>query len=176
MAVLKVIKMGNPLLRKVSEAVTPNEIKSADFQQFIADLIETMREESGAGIAAIQVGVLKRVFTMEMKKNDRYPDKGSFALTTVINPEIEPLGSEEVEGWEGCLSIPGIRGRLKRYKKVKLSGFDIKGEKFEKVLDDFSAIVAQHELDHLNGILLIDRMPNMETLTFQEEYDTYWNV
>ncbi|WP_276165233.1 peptide deformylase [Zobellia alginiliquefaciens] len=176
MAVLDVIKMGNPLLRKVSKEVGQDEITSPKFQQFLADLVETMRAESGAGIAAIQVGVLKRVFAMEMKKNDRYPDKGSFALTTVINPEIEPLSSEEVEGWEGCLSIPGIRGRLKRYKKVKLSGLDIKGEKFEKVLDDFSAIVAQHELDHLNGILLIDRMPNMKTLTFQEEYDTYWKV
>lgn len=176
MAVLEVIKMGNPLLRKVSEAVEPNEITSPGFQKFIVDLIETMRAESGAGIAAIQVGVLKRVFAMEMKKNDRYPDKGSFSLTTVINPEIEPLSSEEVEGWEGCLSIPGIRGRLKRYKKIKLSGFDTNGEKFKTVLDDFSAIVAQHELDHLNGILLIDRMPNMETLTFQEEYDKYWNV
>ena len=176
MAVLEVIKMGNPLLRKVSQAVEPKEITSPDFQKFLADLVETMRAESGAGIAAIQVGALKRVFAMEMKKNDRYPDKGSFSLTTVINPEIEPLSSEEVEGWEGCLSIPGIRGRLKRYKKVKLSGYDSNGEKFERVLDDFSAIVAQHELDHLNGILLIDRMPNMKTLTFQEEYDKYWNV
>ncbi|MDO6515666.1 peptide deformylase [Zobellia uliginosa] len=176
MAVLEVIKMGNPLLRKVSEAVDIDEIKSDDFQGFVDDLITTMRNKQGVGIAAPQVGVLKRVFTMEAKKNERYPDKKSFPLSVVINPTIETLSDEMIDSWEGCLSIPGIRGRLKRYKTVKLSGYDIKGNRFEKVLDDFSAIVAQHELDHLNGVLLIDRMPSMETLSFQEEYDTYWNV
>jgi len=113
---------------------------------------------------------------MEMKDNPRYPEKETFPLSVVINPEIEFLSEEKTDSWEGCLSIPGIRGQLKRYKHIKLRGLNRNGEKFETELNGFAAIVAQHELDHLNGILLIDRMASMETLTFQEEFETYWKV
>ena len=173
MAVLDVIKMGNPLLRKTSILIH-EELKTSDFQQTIDNLIETMRFQNGAGIAAPQVGILKRVFTMEMKENPRYPNKTPFPLYIAINPEIEILDDTLVDSWEGCLSIPNIRGKLKRYKRVLLKGTDRHGESFQEELDEFASIVAQHELDHLNGTLLIDRMESMETLTFQEEYEKYW--
>lgn len=166
--------MGNPQLREVSEQVGLEEIQTTKFQNFIDDLVATMRFENGAGIAAAQVDVLKRVFTMEMGDNPRYPDRSSFPLYVVINPEIEPIGDIKVDSWEGCLSIPNIRGMLRRYEGIKLSGLDRKGNHFEVQLDGFASVVAQHELDHLNGVLLIDRMDSMETLTFQDEYEKYW--
>jgi len=173
MAVLEVIKMGNPLLRENSIKVK-EDILSTNFQKFLNDLIETMRVNNGVGIAAPQVGVLKRVFIMEMKENSRYPNRESFPLHIAINPVVEFLSDAMVDSWEGCLSIPNIRGKLKRYNHIKLSAFDIKGKKFKMELKGFPAIVAQHELDHLNGTLLIDRMENMNTLCFQEEYEKYW--
>ena len=173
MAILEVIKMGHPSLRKQSQEVG-DELASFEFQKFIDDLIQTMRYQNGAGIAAPQVNTLKRVFTMEMKNNPRYPDRNTFPLCTVINPEIEYIDDQLVDSWEGCLSIPNIRGKLKRYQHIVLKGLDRKGIPIEKKLDGFAAIVAQHELDHLNGVLLIDRMDSMETLTFQDEYEKYW--
>lgn len=174
MSALKVIKMGHPTLREVSKSIDEKKITSKDYQQFINDLIQTMRDCKGAGIAAPQVNVLDRVFVMEVTDNPRYPDKESFPLVVAINPEIEFVGDTKIDSWEGCLSIPNIRGRLQRHKKILLRGLDRTGQKFEQELQGFASIVAQHELDHLNGTLLIDRMPSMKTLTFQDEYDTYW--
>ncbi len=174
MAVLDVIKMGNPTLRDKAKEVDLDSITSAAFQQFLDELVETMRLQEGVGIAAPQVAQLKRIFVMELTKNKRYPERPSFPLSIAINPSLELLGNEQVNSWEGCLSIPGIRGRLKRHKKVKLTAYDENGIRYSKELSDFPAIVAQHEFDHLNGILLIDRMESMETLTFQEEYERYW--
>lgn len=171
---MEVIKMGNPRLREVSQKVEVENILETNFQKFLDDLIETMRVNNGAGIAAPQVDILERVFTMEMGKNVRYPNKESFPLHTVINPEIKYLGNETVDSWEGCLSIPNIRGKLKRYKYIQLTGLDRMGNTFKEELDGFAAVVAQHELDHLNGILLVDRMDSMETLTFQDEYEKFW--
>jgi peptide deformylase len=168
--------MGNPLLRKVASTIAIERIASANFQTSIADLVETMRSEKGVGIAAPQVGLSERVFCMEVHENARYPDKEPFSLCIVINPKIEFLSEEKIDSWEGCLSIPGIRGCLKRYKHIKLTGFNRHGHPFEAELKDFAAIIAQHELDHLNGILFIDRLISMETLSFQEEYEKYWNV
>ena len=173
MAVQQVVKMGNPILREKSLEVKET-ILSESFQRFLANLIDTMRVANGAGIAAPQVGILKRVFVMEMVANTRYPNKESFPLYVAINPTIEFLSADLVDSWEGCLSIPNIRGMLKRHNHIKLTAYNIKGEKYEAELKGFAAIVAQHELDHLNGILLIDRMDNMKTLSFQEEYEKYW--
>lgn len=173
MAVLDVLKMGNPLLREISIPIG-DELKTPDFQQTIDDMLDTMRFQNGAGIAAPQVGILKRVFTMEVIENHRYPNKIPFPLYVAINPEIEVIDNTLVDSWEGCLSIPNIRGKLKRYKRILLTATDRHGNNYQEELSDFAAIVAQHELDHLNGTLLIDRMDSMETLTFQEEYDKYW--
>jgi len=173
MAILDVLKMGNPRLRKVSLPVG-SELKTASFQQTIDNMIATMRFHDGVGIAAPQVGLLKRVFTMEMADNPRYPDRDAFPLRIVINPEIDVVDASLVDSWEGCLSIPNIRGKLKRYKAIILKAIDREGNSFQETLEGFAAIVAQHEVDHLNGTLLIDRMDTMETLTFQEEYEKYW--
>lgn len=174
MSVLEVLKMGNPRLRKVCAPVKSSEINTSEFQKFIDDLIETQRSSNGAGIAAPQVDVLQRVFTMELTKNPRYPDKETFPLYIAINPEIEPISEIVIDSWEGCLSISGLRGQLPRYQKIVLKALNRHGIPFETQLDGFAAIVAQHELDHLNGVLLIDRMVSMETLTFQDEYEKYW--
>lgn len=174
MAVLEVIKMGNPSLRQVCAAVSKSEINTPEFQSFLDSLIETQRAQNGAGIAAPQVDVLQRVFTMEVTDNPRYPDKETFPLYVAINPQIEFKSEELVDSWEGCLSIPGIRGQLPRYKKILFKALDRHGHPFEVQLEGFAAIVAQHELDHLNGILLIDRMETMQTLAFQDEYEKYW--
>ena len=173
MAVCEVIKMGNPLLRSVSQPIAI-DASSEEFQNLVDHLIDTMRSKNGVGIAAPQIGILKRAFTMEVDSNSRYPEKESFSLVVAINPEITFLSDERVDSWEGCLSIPNIRGRLKRHKHIVLKAMDRNGTSFETELTGFAAIIAQHELDHLNGTLLIDRMENMETLTFQEEYEKYW--
>lgn len=173
MAQLSIIKMGHPHLRKKTARVSTDEFKSAEFQQFIDELIETMKIAGGVGIAAPQVNVLKQVFIMESQNNERYPDRDAFELRVVINPTIEFLTNEEVDSWEGCLSIPGIRGKLSRHKTIRLTGKNRFGEPFEQELTGFEAIVAQHEHDHLNGILFIDRMENMKTLSFQAEYDEF---
>ena len=133
-----------------------------------------MNDESGAGIAAPQVGILKRVFVMGMDKNARYPMKEAFPLTFAINPEIIVTDSDATDSWEGCLSIPNIRGKLVRHANIILRALDRDGKTYSKELTGFAAIVAQHELDHLNGVLFIDRMENMESLSFLEEYRKYW--
>lgn len=176
MAKLPVVKMGNPLLRKRSEEVTLEEIQSEEFQKFIDDLIETMRDEHGAGIAAPQVGVLKRLFAIEMEKNPRYPDKESFPLGVAINPTIIAVDSDMQDSWEGCLSIPDIRGKLKRHSKIILNALDRTGKPFAKELSGFASVVTQHELDHLDGVLFIDRMKTMETLSFVEEFEEFWKA
>lgn len=174
MSLLDVIKMGNPRLREVCSQISSLAINTPEFQKFVDDLIETQRAEDGAGIAASQVDVPFRVFTMEMNENPRYPNKKSFPLLIAINPEIEPISNTKIESWEGCLSIPGIRGQLPRYKQIRLNALDRNGKPYAIELDGFAAIVAQHELDHLNGILLIDRMETMKTLSFQKEFEKYW--
>lgn len=170
---LEVIKMGHPSLREISAEVSIEEIQKPETQKFIDDLIATMKAENGAGIAAPQVGILKRIFIMECKNNPRYPDNDQFPLTTIINPEIKALTDETIDSWEGCLSIPNIRGMLPRYKEIHLKGLDRNGSEYSKELNGFQAVVAQHELDHLDGILFIDRMKDMKHLSFLSEYLRY---
>jgi len=171
---LNIIKMGHPNLRKEAKLITADIIKSTLFQKFVDDLIFTMRKANGAGIAAPQVDALDRIFIMEMTENPRYPNKESFPLIVAINPTIKPLSDEKVDSWEGCLSIPGIRGRLLRYKNIRLMAQDRLGIPYEKELEGFAAIVAQHELDHLDGKLFIDRMDSMRYLAFESEYEQYF--
>lgn len=171
---LPVIKMGHPNLRKPSLPLSLDLIPKLEYQQLIDNLITTMRTEDGAGIAAPQVDVLKRIFVVEVDNNPRYPDKPSFPLLVAINPELEPIGVEQVDSWEGCLSIPNIRGQLQRWARVRISAYDRTGKFYQKELSDFAAVVAQHEMDHLNGVLFIDRMEDMKTLCFREEYQRFY--
>lgn len=170
--ILKVARLGHPVLRKIAVPVPPDQISSPEIQHFIDDMIETMYEYDGAGLAAPQVHVSKQIVIMEVKGHPRYPD-ASIPLTVYINPEITPLTEDMVEDWEGCLSVPGLRGRVPRYNKIRLQAYDRQGNRIDIVVEGFHARVIQHECDHVQGKVYLDRMRSMESLTFMEEFMKY---
>lgn len=138
-------------------------------RELVHDMLETMRANDGAGLAAIQIGVLQRVVVFELTHNPRYPDAGPVPLTVLVNPEIEFLGDERELGWEGCLSVPGLRGLVPRYHRLRYRGFDELGQPIDRTVTDFHARVVQHECDHLDGILYPQRIEDMTAFGFQEE-------
>jgi len=162
--------MGHPVLRAVARPVERAEFKSPSLQKLIDDMIETMMEYHGVGLAAPQVHEGIRLFVARLDTDE---EAESPELVTIVNPEILPVGSEVVEDWEGCLSIPDIRGRVPRAREIRLRGFNREGARVEMTLRDFPARVAQHEADHLDGILFFDRMTSFESLTFLDEYSRY---
>jgi peptide deformylase len=174
MAILKVARLGHPVLRKVAEPIPIREIWSPETQRLIDDMVETMREYNGAGLAANQVHVLKQVCVIEVNGNPRYPEAPNVPLTVLINPVVTPLIAEMEEGWEGCLSVPDMRGMVPRYTAVRLEAYDRTGKKLEVVAKEFFARVIQHETDHLNGIVYVDRMKDLSTLTHLAEWNKYW--
>jgi peptide deformylase len=169
MSILKVARMGHPVLRAKARTIDKNEIKLPGLQAFIDDMIETMQEYSGIGLAAPQVHHSLRVFVALLDAEGR----GEGDPIAIINPEITVIGSEQVEGWEGCLSIPEIRGRVPRAQQIAVSALDRTGKRIELTLKDFPARVVQHETDHLDGVLFFDRMKSFESLTYLEEYSRY---
>jgi peptide deformylase len=174
MSILKVARMGHPVLRAKAKALTPGDIKHAAVQQLIDDMIDTMIEYHGVGLAAPQIHEGLRIFVgvlESLKPEGR--DDAELEPVAVINPEILSVGDEIVEDWEGCLSIPDIRGRVPRAREIRLRGFNREGARLDMALRDFPARVAQHEADHLDGILFFDRMKSFESLTFLEEYSRY---
>ena len=174
MAILKVARLGHPVLRKVAAPIPPREIRSPEVQRLIDDMVETMREYNGAGLAANQVHVLKQVCVIEVNGNPRYPEAPNVPLTILINPVVTPLAAEMDEGWEGCLSVPDMRGMVPRYTAVRLEAYDRMGKKLDVVAKEFFARVIQHETDHLNGIVYVDRMKDLGTLTHLTEWSKYW--
>ena len=174
MAILKVARLGNPVLRKTSAPLTLREIQSATCQKFIDDMIETMKEYDGVGLAADQVHESKQIAVLEVDENPRYPNKPNVPLTVLINPKISPLTDEMEEDWEGCLSIPDIRGKVPRHKSIQVQARDRDGKPLEFIAVDFHARVIQHEWDHLNGKVYLDRMRDFSTLTFLTEFARYW--
>lgn len=173
MSVLKVARLGHPVLRQVAEPVPPEAIASPEIQRLIDDLIETMIDYDGAGLAAPQVHVSKQVVVFEVDDNPRYPKAGDVPLTVLINPQITPTVLQMEEDWEGCLSVPGLRGKVPRYTSVRVDAWDRNGKKLHFVARDFHARVVQHECDHLFGKVFLDRMRSMETLSFLEEFSRY---
>ena len=171
--ILKVAHLGHPVLRQVAEPVPPDQILSPAIQQFIDDMIETMHEYDGAGLAAPQVHVSKQIVIMEVGPNPRRPNAPSIPLTVYINPEITPLTDEMEEDWEGCLSVPGLRGRVPRYTKIRLRAYDRQANRIDMAAQGFHARVIQHECDHVQGKVYLDRMRSMESLTFVEEWMKY---
>ena len=169
MSILKVARMGHPVLRAKARTVDKSEIKNPTIQQFIDSMIDTMYEYSGVGLAAPQVHESLRVFVAMLDADGR----GEGDAIAFINPEITIIGDQKVDGWEGCLSIPEIRGRVPRAQHIKVSAFDRNAKRFELELKDFPARVVQHETDHLDGVLVFDRMKSFETLTYLEEYSRY---
>lgn len=169
MSILKVAKMGHPVLREKARAVDKSELKNATLQHFIDSMIDTMHEYTGVGLAAPQVHESLRLFVAMLNADDN--DDGDAMV--FINPELVVKGDLTVEGWEGCLSIPDIRGRVPRAQHIAVSALDRHGKRFELELRDFPARVVQHENDHLDGILFFDRMKSLDSLTYLEEFSRY---
>jgi peptide deformylase len=168
MALLKVIKLGNPVLRQQAAAVELSEIGKAAFQQLIDDLFETMYDEPGIGLAAPQVGRSQQLVVMDC------PGDGGFPATTLINPHIAFYGPEQAESWEGCLSVDGLRGKVIRPSLVRIQALDRHGKPLDFEATGLYAVCIQHELDHLIGKLFLDRMTDMSTLTQLEEFEKFW--
>lgn len=176
MAILKVARMGHPVLRKVAEEVDPKQINTPEFQQFIDNMIETMHEYTGIGLAAPQVHRSIRVCIIDFQEdNPRYKgNKAPQGLQVFVNPKVTPLTKEVGTYWEGCLSVPGMRGLVSRPSKIKVEFLDREGKKGEFVAEGFLSTVVQHEFDHLDGKLYIDRLVDTTKLVFEEEFERYW--
>ena len=169
MSILKVARMGHPVLRQRGRPLEKNDLRNPLIQKLIDDMIETMHEYNGVGLAAPQVHASLRLFVALLVDD---PD-GKSAATVVINPEIVPNSESREEGWEGCLSIPDIRGMVPRYTDITVRALDRDGRSTELRLKDFPARVVQHETDHLDGVLFFDRMPSMQSLTYLEEFSRF---
>lgn len=174
MSILKVSRLGHPVLRKVTANVPPEALQCTTMQKLIDDMIETMKEYDGVGLAADQVHESLQLAVLEVAENPRYPDKPRVPLTVLVNPRITPISEQMEDDWEGCLSIPDLRGVVPRYKSIQVQGYDRNGEPLEFVAHDFHARVIQHEFDHLNGKVYLDRMRDLTTLTFLQEFTRYW--
>ena len=167
--------MGHPVLRARARLVEKAEIRSAAFQKLVDDMIETMQEYHGVGLAGPQIHESLRLFVAALdQRDDDEEESAEPEPLAIVNPEITIVGSEVVEDWEGCLSIPDIRGRVPRAREIKVRGLDRKGERIEIRAHDFPARVIQHETDHLDGVLFFDRMKTFDSLTFLDEYSRYW--
>lgn len=161
-----VLKMGDRRLLQVSREVAA--MGTPELAAIIADMRDTMAHLNGAGLAAPQIGVPLRIVIFGVQNNPRYPDAEQVPDTVLINPVITPIGAEKEEGWEGCLSVPGMRGVVPRFVQLRYSGFDHNGESIDRTVSGFHARVVQHECDHLDGILYPMRMPDLSKFGFTE--------
>ncbi|HET6592958.1 MAG TPA: peptide deformylase [Steroidobacteraceae bacterium] len=166
MAIREVLKMGHPLLREVAAPVT--QFDTGALHALIADMDDTMRALSGAGIAAPQIGVGLRVVIFEVTSNPRYPHVQPVPYTVLINPVLTPVGDAMDDGWEGCLSVPGLRGLVPRFRRLRYQGRDASGAPVDREVEGFHARVVQHEVDHLDGILYPQRIRDLRNLGFED--------
>jgi len=177
MAILKVARLGHPVLRAKALPIPPSKIGSPGLQQLIDDMFETMQEYEGIGLAAPQVHQGLRVFVAGVRNGNLGPEIGAddeMPFLTLINPELTLVGEAGHKGWEGCLSIPDLRGLVPRATSIRVRAFDRAGRRIEFAASGLSARVLQHETDHLDGVLFLDRMPSFESLTFMDEYHRHW--
>jgi peptide deformylase len=173
MTVRDILHVGNPLLRERSREITLAELASPEMQQLIDDLIDTMHHANGAGIAAPQIGELVRIATIEVNHNPRYPYKPPIPLTVVVNPIVEMLDDELVEINEGCLSVPNMRGNVMRHVNIRVRYWDRDGNEHDEMKRGLTAGTFQHELDHLDGLLFLDRVADTRTLTTWEQFEKF---
>ncbi len=171
MPVLPIVRMGHPALRAPAEALPAGRLAEPEVQHLIDSMIETMREAEGVGLAAPQVGLGWQLFVYEAE-DEEAPEAG-IPLHVLVNPMVEPTAGELVYDWEGCLSIPDLRGLVPRHPKVRVRGFDRHGRGLDFTAEGFEARIIQHEFDHLNGILFLDRMRDLHSLAFYEEWQEY---
>lgn len=172
MSILKVARIGNPIVRAGALPLADKAIRSAEIQRLIDDMVETMHEYDGVGLAAPQIHVGLRLAVIEVPADDERAESG-VPLIVLVNPVITPLGEETEVGWEGCLSIPDLRGEVPRLKRLRLAARDRQGKPYTLDASDFFARVIQHECDHLDGSVYLDRMQGMRSLSFQRELDRH---
>lgn len=166
MTVRRVLKMGDPLLYRKAEPVTAFD--TPELHALVSDMFDTMAAMNGAGLAAPQIGVSKRVVIFEVQSNPRYPEAEPVPRTILVNPVLEPVGDEKEDGWEGCLSVPGLRGLVSRYTQLRYTGHDPTGKPIDRTVSGFHARVVQHECDHLDGILYPMRLKDIRLLGFED--------
>lgn len=173
MSILKIATIGHPVLRQVARKVEREELMRPETQAFIDDLVETMRDANGAGLAANQVHRPIRIVAIEVKDNPRYPYKPNYPLTVLINPVIEAISDEEFINYEGCLSVPDLRGEVSRHAEIRVRAWDRQGSDLDFVVKGLTAGTFQHECDHIDGKLFIDRVTDTSTLTTWKEFERY---
>ncbi len=173
MTLLKIAQIGHPVLRQRAREITREELAAPAMQQFIDDLIETMRDASGAGLAAIQVYQPIRIVAIEVTDNPRYPYKPRIPLTVLVNPVLTPLGDETFANNEGCLSVPNLRGDVPRFVELRCQAWDRHGAEIDAEVRGLSAGTYQHEVDHLDATLFVDRVRDPRTLTTWAEFERY---
>jgi len=173
MSLREIVQIGNPVLRERARELTRAELAAPETRELIDDLVETMRAAGGAGLAAPQVGTPLRVFVVEVRDNPRYPYKPPIALRVLVNPVVRPLGEERFPSYEGCLSVPNLRGLLERHAEIEVAYLDRDGAEVVERVTGLSAGTFQHELDHLDGVLFLDRVADARTLTTWEEFKRF---
>ncbi len=173
MAIRKIAHIGHPVLRLQSREVTLEELRSAPMQQFIDDLIETMHDADGAGLAAPQVYEPVRICAVEVRNNPRYPYKPNIPLTVLVNPKLEPVSDERFDNYEGCLSVPNLRGIVSRWVEMRVTAWDRHGNPVDEIVRGLKACTFQHECDHLDGKIFIDRVTDTATLATWTEFDRH---
>lgn len=166
MAVKQILKMGDARLLRQAKPV--ERFDTPELRDLLQDMFDTMVAANGAGLAAPQIGVDLQVVVFGFNRNERYPEAPPVPMTVLINPTITPIGDEQVDGWEGCLSVPGLRGMVPRWQRIRYRGFDAKGEPIDREVDGFHARVVQHECDHLVGILYPMRIKDFTQFGFTE--------
>ncbi|HYO92881.1 MAG TPA: peptide deformylase [Polyangiaceae bacterium] len=181
MAIRKIAQLGEPVLRRPARELSADELSSSYVTRLIEDLIDTMRDADGAGLAAPQIYESVQLVVIEVRTNPRYPNVAPIPLTLLVNPRVTPLGlttsgelpdEESISVYEGCLSVAGLRGRVRRPRRVRVEALDPSGAAVTFLWEGFRAAVVQHETDHLHGTLFVDRAPP-QSLTFLREYERY---
>jgi peptide deformylase len=173
MAIRKIAQIGHPVLRQRAREVTREELASTAMQQFIDDLVDTMRDADGAGLAAIQIYEPIRIAAVEVRNNPRYPYKPQIPLTILVNPVLTPVGDEVFDNYEGCLSVPNLRGMVSRAVHVRVQAWDRAGNAIDEVVHGLKAGTYQHEVDHLDGHIFVDRVTDPTTLTTWTEFERH---
>ena len=174
MATRPIVRLGHPALRTPAVAVEPSEIQGAELQQLIDDMLESMVESGGVGLAAPQLGIEHQLFVYLAVDPDKAPEDAERRV--LVNPMIEPVSGELVYDWEGCLSIPDLRGLVPRHPAVRVHGLDRDGARVDFRAEDYEARIVQHEYDHLNGVVFLDRMRDLRSLAFGAEWEEYMVV
>jgi peptide deformylase len=174
MSILKVARLGHPVLRDVAKPVTVEQISSSGVQRLIQDMVETMREYEGVGLAAPQVHESMQIMAIEALPHSDKPEQKETPLMVLINPALTVVSQRMIEDWEGCLSVPDLRGLVPRYQEIRVQAYDSEGKPLNFHARDFLARVIQHEHDHLIGKVFLDRMRSFESLAFLNEFSKYW--